>query len=145
MPGLAYIGKTQSSRAPRGTSRSGRDQRAPQIPRYPAPPAKWLALFFITVALSLGGCTTPSGSTAAAPRIEYKRITQLDLDTNKPIKYWTARSDTIHQHVTPPVGISFTDAVTGQPIHFDGTYKIESYRLVLPESSPVPSATPSSE
>jgi hypothetical protein len=145
MPGLADIEKIDSSRAPRRTSRFSPNQCAPQIPRHPVRPDKWLALVFITVALSLGACATPSARTSTASRVEYKRITQLDLDTNKPIKYWTARSDTIHQHVTPPVGISFTDAFTGQPIHFDGTYKIESYRLVVPGSSPAPSPTPSSE
>ena len=92
-----------------------------------------LALFF-------SGCATQHTTPANTTRPELRRVTQLDVTTNLPVKSWNAQSDTIHQHVTPPVGVTFVDADTGKTIHFEGTYKIESYR----KSSSVPNESSSS-
>lgn len=80
-----------------------------------------LGLFF-------SGCATPRQAPAPVARPELKRVTQLDVTTNLPVKSWNARTDSIHQHITPPVGVSFIDAETGEKVHIDGTYKVESYR-----------------
>ncbi len=34
----------------------------------------------------------------------------------------------IRQHFAPPVGITFKDADSGKTVHFDGSYRIESYQ-----------------
>ncbi len=106
-------------------------------------------VLFAVLGLFLSGCATQHAIPANTPKPELKRVTQLDVTTNLPVKFWNARADTIHQHVTPPVGIRFVDAETGKEIHFEGTYKIESYRQSLtstnepalhrakPEPSPV--------
>jgi hypothetical protein len=85
-------------------------------------------VLFAVLGLFLSGCATQPAVPANTSRPELKRVTQLDVTTNLPVKSWNARTDTIHQHVTPPVGIRFVDADTGKEIHFEGTYKIESYR-----------------
>jgi hypothetical protein len=74
-----------------------------------------------------------------------KRIVQLDINTNQLIHYWNARAETIHQHVTPPVGISFTDADTGQNVQFNGTYKIESYQKGEASATPNESTSQNAE
>jgi hypothetical protein len=86
--------------------------------------------FVLCALLSLlfSGCATQPPAAPSVAKTELKRVTQLDVTTNLPVKSWNARSDTIRKHVTPPVGITFVDAATGQEIHFEGTYKIESYR-----------------
>lgn len=84
-----------------------------------------LGLFF-------SGCASLKQAPAQVARPELKRVTQLDVTTNLPIKSWNARTDSIHQHVTPPVGISFIDAETGEKVHVEGTYKVESYRQTPP-------------
>ena len=86
-----------------------------------------LALTFSIIALLISGCTqTQPNHTVSGT--ELKKITQLDLKTNQPIKSWNARANTIQQHFAPPVGITFKDAESGKTVHFDGTYRIESYR-----------------
>jgi len=57
-----------------------------------------------------------------------QKITQLDLKTNQPIKSWKAQANTIQQHFAPPVGITFKDADSGKTVHFNGSYRIESYQ-----------------
>lgn len=99
-----------------------------------------IVLLVAVVTLFLAGCSTQRQPTSAPVPKNFKHITQLDLDTNQPVRTWNARADTIHQHVTPPVGISFTDAATGEKVQFNGTYKIESYRS--PSPTPQPSASP---
>jgi hypothetical protein len=103
-----------------------------------------LVLFVALAIFHFSGCASREQVTYVEP--ELKRITQVDVNTNLPVKSWNARSNTIRQHVTPPIGISFTDAETGQKVQFDGTYKIESYRKPTstngsqppgPESSPM--------
>lgn len=84
-------------------------------------------VLFAVLGLFFSGCATHHATPANTSKPELRRVTQLDVTTNLPVKSWNARSDTIHQHVTPPVGISFVDADTGKEIHFEGTYKIESY------------------
>lgn len=99
-------------------------------------------VFFSVLCLVFSSCATQQQAplvNAAKPQL--KRITQLDVTTNLPVKSWNARSDTIHQHVTPPVGITFVDADTGKEVHFEGTYKIESYL----EPAPTPNESSASE
>jgi hypothetical protein len=91
-------------------------------------------VIFTVLGLLFSGCSTQRQAQQSAASTELKRVTQLDVTTNQPVKSWNAHVNTIHQHVTPPVGISFTDADTGEEVHFEGTYKIESYRK--PTSSP---------
>ena len=88
---------------------------------------RWF-VFFAVLGLFFSGCATQQPTPPRVASAELKRVTQLDVTTNLPVKSWNARADTIHQHVTPPVGISFVDAATGKEVHFEGTYKIESYR-----------------
>ena len=85
-------------------------------------------VLFAVLGLFLSGCATQHATPENTSKSELKRVTQLDVTTNLPVKSWNARADTIHQHVTPPVGIRFVDVDTGKEIHFEGTYKIESYR-----------------
>jgi hypothetical protein len=84
-------------------------------------------LIFSIVALLISGCaqTQPNHT---IPGTELKKIIQLDLKTNQPIKSWNAQADTIRQHFAPPVGITFKDADSGKTVHFDGSYRIESYQ-----------------
>ena len=89
-------------------------------------------VLFAVLGLFFSGCATQHAIPANTSKPELKRVTQLDVTTNSPVKSWNARADTIHQHVTPPVGIRFVDADTGKEIRFEGTYKIESYRQSLP-------------
>jgi hypothetical protein len=84
-------------------------------------------VFFAVLSLLFSGCATQHPTQTRVSSSELKRITQLDVTTNQPVKSWNARADTVHQHVTPPVGITFVDADTGKETHFEGTYKIESY------------------
>jgi len=86
-----------------------------------------LVLIFSIVALLINGCaqTQPNHT---IPGTGLKRIIQLDLKTNQPIKSWNAQADTIRQHFAPPVGITFKDADSGKTVHFDGSYRIESYQ-----------------
>jgi hypothetical protein len=84
-------------------------------------------VFFAVLGLFLSGCATQQATPASTSKSELRRVTQLDVTTNLPVKSWNARAGTIHQHVTPPVGITFVDADTGKETHFEGTYKIESY------------------
>jgi hypothetical protein len=85
-------------------------------------------VFFAVIGLFFSGCAIQQPALVSAAKPQLKRITQLDVTTNLPVKSWNARGDSIHQHVTPPVGISFIDAETGKKVHFEGTYKVESYR-----------------
>jgi hypothetical protein len=86
-----------------------------------------LVLIFSIVALLISGCaqTQPYHT---IPGTGLKKIIQLDLKTNHPIKSWNAQADTIRQHFAPPVGITFKDADSGKTVHFDGSYRIESYQ-----------------
>ena len=94
-----------------------------------------LLLLSIGLSLLLGGCAqTPTPQVAATPCTgQLKRVTQLDLNDNHPLKSWNACSETIHQHPSPPISITFIDEETGQQVHFVGTYKIEVYK---PASTP---------
>lgn len=90
-------------------------------------------LLLVTVGLFLAGCRTgQQPQTRVTPALPchglLKRVTQLDLNDNHAVKSWSACAESIHQHPSPPVGIAFTDAETGQEVHFDGTYKIETYK-----------------
>jgi hypothetical protein len=90
-------------------------------------------LLSVGLGLLLAGCAptpapAPHGPGSVSCTGQLKRVTQLDLKDNHPLKSWNACSETIHQHVSPPVGISFTDEETGQQVHFVGTYKIETYK-----------------
>ncbi len=96
-------------------------------------------IFVALLGLFLSGCATPKQTPAQVGSSELKRITQLDVTTNLPVKSWNARVDSIHQHVTPPVGITFVDAETGNETHIEGTYKVESYRLTPPAPNESPS------
>jgi len=86
-----------------------------------------LVLIFSIVALLISGCaqTQPNHTVSGT---ELKKITQLDLKTNQPIKSWNAQANTIQQHFAPPVGITFKDADSGKTVHFNGSYRIESYQ-----------------
>jgi hypothetical protein len=93
-------------------------------------------LFWIALWALLGGACAHHETTRPVAGNELKRVTQLDLRTNQPIRSWNARADTIKQHFAPPVGITFVDADTGQTVHFDGTFRIESYQPAT-ESAPL--------
>ena len=101
-------------------------------------------VLFAVLGLFLSGCATQPAIPSSTSGLELRRVTQLDVTTNLPVKSWKARANTIHQHVTPPVGISFIDVDTGKEIHFEGTYKIESYlkSSAAPNESPAPEKTP---
>jgi hypothetical protein len=103
-------------------------------------------LFFAVTFFFFGGCAQQQPQPVQpVSGAGLKRIVQLDINTNQPIHSWNARAETIQQHVTPPVGISFTDADTGQKVQFDGTYKIESYRTppaAAPSNQPKPESSP---
>ena len=86
-----------------------------------------LILFLTLLALFVSGCAQQQADHNVAGT-DLKKITQLDLNTNKPIKSWNAHADTIKQHFAPPVGITFVDADTGKTVHFEGTFRIESYQ-----------------
>jgi hypothetical protein len=98
-------------------------------------------LFFAVIALLIGGCAqTQTTHTIAGS--DLKRITQLDLKTNQPVRSWNARADTIKQRFAPPVGVTFVDADTGQTLHFDGSFRIESYRPATGTAPVGPSPAP---
>ena len=86
-----------------------------------------LVLIFSIVALLISGCA-PTQPTQTVSGTKLKKITQLDLKTNQPIKSWNAQANTIQQHFAPPVGITFKDADSGKTVHFNGSYRIESYQ-----------------
>jgi hypothetical protein len=103
-----------------------------------------LPVILAILSLLFSGCSTHRHTQPSAVKAELKRVTQLDVTTNQPVRSWNARADSIHQHVTPPVGIAFTDADTGKEVRFEGTYKIESYRepTSLPNEAAVHSSRP---
>lgn len=92
-----------------------------------------LLCLLVSVGLFLTGCRTGQqpqtpGTPASPCHGLVKRVTQLDLNDNHPVKSWTACAESIHQHSSPPIGIAFTDLETGREIHFEGTYRIETYK-----------------
>jgi hypothetical protein len=105
----------------------------PGSPKTPAEAAKPLAGAAppqpIPSQVQTGGAqpSVPHGPVASCTG-QLKRVTQLDLKDNHPLKSWNACSETIHQHVSPPVSITFIDEETGQQVHLGGTYKIETYK-----------------
>ena len=103
-------------------------------------------LFCAVISFFCASCAQQQAtSTPPTSGTGLKRIVQLDINTNQPIHYWNARAETIHQHVTPPVGISFTDANTGQKVQFTGTYKIESYQKAEASATPNESTSQNAE
>ena len=94
-----------------------------------------LSLLLTVWLVLLPGCQTPPKPDTAiirGPAVpctgQLKRVTQLDLNTNQPIKTWNACSETIRQKTTPPIGINFVDAETGKKVQFQGTYRIQTFK-----------------
>lgn len=89
-------------------------------------------LLLASCGVLLAGCVTgrqPAAHQQTTPcHGLLKRVTQLDLNDNHPLKSWSACAESIHQHSSPPIGIAFTDAETGRDVKFEGTYRIETYK-----------------
>ncbi len=96
-------------------------------------------LLSLVLGLSLVACAVSPPPASSASPASLKRVTRLDPETNQPRQTWDARADTIQQHLTPPVGVHFIDATTGNEVQINGTYRIEAY--VDDELAPHPTPT----